>query len=104
MYARVTHLRMKTSTIEEAIAKTRETIVPELEGDPGFKGAYIFGDRETGESMSITMWEDEGAERASAPKVAERLGTLNEYFAGPPQKSTTYEVLVSSTPAKAPTA
>jgi heme-degrading monooxygenase HmoA len=102
MYARVTRVGIKVDNIEDAIRRTDQEISPELEKDQGFKGFYVLGNRESGDSLVITMWETHEAEEASRPKVAQRFGMLGEYLSGEPEPSSIYEVMHANVPAKEP--
>jgi heme-degrading monooxygenase HmoA len=104
MYARVTRVGIKPDKVEDAISMTAGEIGIDIQNDAGFKGFYVLGNRETGDSMVITMWDSQETEEASRQKVAQRSGTLGEYLAGPPEPSVIYEVLEAIIPAEAPTA
>lgn len=49
----------------------RERVLPTLQQQAGFKGAYVLLNRERGRMLGITLWEDEqaaqGAMRAMEP-------------------------------------
>ena len=51
--------------MDEAIRHVREQTLPQLRQQNGFKGLIALGDRQTGESVGITLWESEEALRAS---------------------------------------
>ena len=104
MYARVTRVQTKTDEIDEVDRTAEEKVLPDLEKDPGFKGVYVLGDRQSGDTLIITMWETQEAEEASREKVRERLGIMKDHFAGPPEPSVTYEVISSMVPAAPPVA
>jgi quinol monooxygenase YgiN len=103
MLARVTRVRVKPEYVDSSIRTTDDEIIADLKDDPGLIAFYVMGNRETGESMVITMWEDEETEEASRAKLAQRFGILGEYLAGQPEPSNTYEVMNSFVPTKATT-
>jgi heme-degrading monooxygenase HmoA len=102
MYARVTRVGIKVEKIEDAIRKSEQEISPDLENDEGFKGFYVLGNRESGDSLVITMWETAEAEESSRAKVAQRFGMLGELLSGEPEPSSIYEVMHANVPAKEP--
>jgi heme-degrading monooxygenase HmoA len=68
--------------IDEAIRQVRENVLPSVEQLDGYKGAYFLVDRQSGKSLSVTLWESEEAMRDSEEaanslrsEVAEALGT-----------------------------
>lgn len=65
MHARVTTLR--GPALEAGIENYRANVVPYAK-DSG-KGAILLVDRENGEALSITFWEDEPAMRASEERA-----------------------------------
>lgn len=103
MHARVTPVAVQPDKVDEIVATTDSEIIPEMKDDPGFKGFYVLGDRSTGESLVITMWETEDDEQTSRPKVGQRFGVLMDYLAGQPEPSRTYEVIHSYVPVKSST-
>jgi heme-degrading monooxygenase HmoA len=42
----------------------------EIAGMDGFEGGYVFVDSETGETMTLTFWENHNAAEASATRAA----------------------------------
>ena len=55
-----------TSAALEGWAKAaRERVKPMVQGLPGNVGAYFLIDREHGEAMTITVWENEEAAKAT---------------------------------------
>lgn len=46
-----------------------ETAVQQVRGLPGFLGVYWLVDRATGNAVSLTLWEDEEAMKASEQKA-----------------------------------
>jgi heme-degrading monooxygenase HmoA len=90
MHARVTSLTGSSAEIDDGIANFRQNVVPFTQGEGG-KGAILLVDRDSGEAIAITLWEDEQALRASdeqantvRAQAAEELGatgqpTVNRY-------------------------
>jgi heme-degrading monooxygenase HmoA len=70
LVARVT--TTQRSDADEAKQFIEDYAIPSLKEVPGFLGAYFLADREKGTGISITLWEDEAAERASKIASAER--------------------------------
>jgi heme-degrading monooxygenase HmoA len=64
MHARLTYTNIQSDKVDEATSLYEGTIQA-LQSQPGFAGALLLGDRGTGRSISITLWESAEAEQAS---------------------------------------
>ncbi len=65
MFARVSTYQGPPDQIHEGIRYAQENIVPRVQEVEGFEGVYLLVDRQSGKSLSITLWESEEAMRAS---------------------------------------
>jgi hypothetical protein len=63
MHARVTTLSGPADSIDAGIENFRTNVVPFVREEGN--GAILLVDRQSGETISITLWEDEDALRAS---------------------------------------
>jgi heme-degrading monooxygenase HmoA len=64
MHARVTTISGSPTEADAGIDNFRTKVLPLITQERG-KGAILLVDRQSGEAMSITLWEDEEAMRAS---------------------------------------
>jgi quinol monooxygenase YgiN len=67
MYARVTTIQISPYRLDEAIGVLREQVVPVIEQQNGFKGYLMLVDRGTGNSINITLWEEEADRQVTGP-------------------------------------
>lgn len=102
MLARVTRVAIKPDQLERTKSITESEIMSDMKDDPGFKGFYILGDRSTGDSMVITMWDTEEHERTSREQVSRRFSMLSDTLAGQPEPSMIYDVIHSYIPEESP--
>jgi heme-degrading monooxygenase HmoA len=65
MFARVSTFQGPPDQTAEGIRVAREQILPAARLMEGFKGIYLLYDRESGKSLSLTLWETEADMRAS---------------------------------------
>ena len=65
MFARVSTFQGPPDQTAEGIRIAREQILPAAKLMDGFKGIYLLFDRESGKSLSVTLWETEEDMRAS---------------------------------------
>lgn len=65
MFARVSTFQGPPDQTAEGIRIAREQILPAARLMDGFKGIYLLFDRESGKSLSVTLWETEEDMRAS---------------------------------------
>ena len=71
MYARVTMVTGGSpEQAEQGIADFRNNALPGVK-ELGARGAMLLIDRQSGEGMAITLWEDEAAMRASEEQANE---------------------------------
>jgi len=81
MFARVSTFQGPPDQTAEGIRVAREQILPVARLQDGFKGIYLLFDRESGRSLSITLWETEEDMRASE-EAARRARTESAEVAG----------------------
>jgi hypothetical protein len=92
MHARVTTLSGPADNVDVGIENFRTNVVPYVR-EQG-KGAILLVDRDNGEAIGITLWEDEEAMRASEESAnALRASVANQMGAAAPTVSR-YEVAV----------
>ncbi len=84
MFARVSTYQGTPDRVEDAIRHAEQS-APDIQGMAGFRGAYFLVDRKSGKAMTITLWETEGATKATAAavsplrsRIAEALGASRE--------------------------
>jgi heme-degrading monooxygenase HmoA len=80
MYARVAQVRIQPRRIDEATRIYADNVVPALESQPGFRGALLLTQPESGRGISITLWESQ-ADR-TAGEVSGFYQTQLAHFAG----------------------
>jgi heme-degrading monooxygenase HmoA len=71
MWARVSRFKGPVDRVDEDIRDSKDR-VRELAGIPGSRGAYYLVDRESGETMAVTLWESEQTLRESE-EAADRI-------------------------------
>ena len=64
MHARVVNLRVRPVDTEEMVRIYRDSVMPASRRQPGFGGAMLLTDPETGIGISVTMWETEADREA----------------------------------------
>lgn len=78
MHARMTTVHIEPGMVDGAIATYLETI-PQAAREMGGTGSALLVNRETGEAMSFTLWDDEAAMRATEEQAGElRRSTADE--------------------------
>ena len=65
MFARISTFQGPPDQTAEGIRVAREQILPAARLQEGFLGIYLLFDRESGRSLSITLWESEECMKAS---------------------------------------
>lgn len=93
MHARVTSVAGSPADADAGIDDFRANVVP-FARDEG-KGAILLVDRQSGEAIAITLWEDEDALRASEERAnALRAGAADQMGATQQPTVGRYEVAV----------
>ena len=81
MFARVSTFQGPPDQTAEGIRVAREQILPAARLQDGFKGIYLLFDRESGRSLSVTLWETKEDMKASE-EAASRVRTESAEAAG----------------------
>lgn len=97
MHARVTTLSGSTDRIEEGIASYRNEVLPAVM-EMGGSGAILLVDRESGETISLTLWPDEERMRASEERADQLRSSVSQQIEAGEQPSVgRFEVAVFET-------
>jgi heme-degrading monooxygenase HmoA len=97
MRARVVRVQTEPEQADEAANLFRDAVVPAAKQQPGFEGALLLVDPDTGKGLSVTMWEDEATmERGEdSGYYKEQLAKFGALFTEPP-RAEHYEVRVQA--------
>ena len=95
MFARVSRYRGDAARLREGF----EAVTAELEGLEGFSHAYFLTNSEHSRAMSITLWDSEEAQRASAERAHQMRTQATEPADASIESVESYEVVLT---AKAP--
>jgi hypothetical protein len=97
MYARIVTVQIKPEMFDQATAIYRNSIIPAAKLQAGSVSMMLLGDRATGNAQSISVWETEADEKASAMNgyLQQQFAKLGAMFVSPP-KHAAYEVWVRS--------
>lgn len=92
MYARVITFQYQAGKVDEALHILRETVVPELRQQPGFKGTTNLVDYSHNKVVGITLWQAaDDLQSSGMSKLQARFATISSFLAAPPLVET-YEV------------
>jgi heme-degrading monooxygenase HmoA len=81
--------------IDDGINYIRESVLPSSSPDEGLEGFYHLVDRQSGKAISITLWENEEAMRASEEEANQLRAQIAEAANATIENVETYEVSVS---------
>jgi heme-degrading monooxygenase HmoA len=96
MHARVATTQYSPDKLDEAIQIYRESILPQLRQQPGFKGVMAVVNRSTGKGISLSLWQTEAdaeASGAGSSYLQTQLAKMASLLAAAPSIET-YEVVV----------
>jgi heme-degrading monooxygenase HmoA len=65
MYVRITGVKSTPDRIEQGIANFEQQVVPAVRQQPGYMGAALLVNRDTGDATGVTYWESLDALNAS---------------------------------------
>ena len=95
MFARVTRFEGFTEQADEAVRVAREQFIPAAQRSGGFEGMYILVDRESGNALSLTLWESTDAMEASEQQADSSRQDAARSSGGSVAKVERYEVTLS---------
>jgi len=97
MHAGVITSKFKKTDLDKAIKAYKESAIPALATHKGARSAMLLVNRDTGDAISIGIYEDEGAAKSFAPKAEKVRESLKKYQAGSNgAKRELYEIAAST--------
>jgi predicted ester cyclase len=97
MHAGVIKSKFKKTDLDKAIKEYRETALPALAQHKGARSAMLLVNRDTGDVLSIGMYEDEASAKSFSPKAEKIVESLDKYKSGTNElKRELYEVATST--------
>ena len=96
MFARLTIIQVKIDRIDEASKCFEESVVPMFKSQKGYQGGYFLGDRKTGKSICISLWdrEEDVVANEQSRSYQEQLVKFMEFFKASHIIREGYEVIV----------
>ena len=97
MNAGVIKSRFEKADLDKAVKEYRETAIPALSTHKGARSAMLLVNRDTGDAISIGIYEDEASAKSFAPKADKVAESLKKYQAGAGEtKRELYEIAAST--------
>src|SRR3989442_2317487 len=97
MHAGVVRSKLKKTELDKAIKEFKETALPTLAGHPGNRSGMLLVNRDTGDSLSIGIYEDEAAAKAFGPKAEKLIESFKKYQSDSSEpKRELYEITAST--------
>jgi heme-degrading monooxygenase HmoA len=95
MYARATFATAQPGKIDEIVKVVRDSVLPAMKKQKGFKGMFHLTDRTTGKGVVIGLWNSEADMTAGENSgfYKEQVAKVAPFLAGPPTMER-YEVSV----------
>jgi heme-degrading monooxygenase HmoA len=93
LYARVVSMEMLPIDVGKAVRIYQDRVVPAAREEEGFRGTLLLTDPDTGEGLSITLWNSEEDMHASEASgfYHRKLSELEDLFISTPERKH-YEV------------
>src|SRR6266704_2454877 len=97
MHAGVIRSTFKKSDLNQAVNEFKETALPALAAHQGNRSGMLLVDRDSGETVSIAIYEDEASAKAFGPKAAKLLESFKKYRSGTTEpKRELFEIATST--------
>src|SRR2546423_3845157 len=97
MNAGVFKSRFKKTELDKVIKEYKETALPALATHKGARSAFLLVNRDTGDALSVGIYEDEAAAKSFAPKAEKIAESLKKFQSGTEDlKRELYEVAAST--------
>src|SRR6266568_1530615 len=97
MHAGVIRSTFKKSDLNQAVKEFKETALPALAAHQGNRSGMLLVDRDSGETVSIAIYEDEASAKAFGPKAAKLLESFKKYRSGTTEpKRELFEIATST--------
>ena len=89
MFARVITIQALPGKLDEAAALYRDAVTPHMKQQKGFHATYLLTDRDTGNAVSLTVWESEADQAAfdGDHDFRQQLAKVAPLLASPPARS-----------------
>ena len=69
MFAGASTVEGRPQNVDQGIRVFQENVLPAVKGAPGYKGALLLVDRQSGKGLGISLWDSEENMRASEEAV-----------------------------------
>src|ERR1700704_6442578 len=97
MNAGVIKSRFKKTELDRAVKEYREIAIPALATHKGARSAMLLVNRDTGDAISIGIYEDEAAAKSFSPKAEKVVESLKKHQAdATTPKRELYEIAAST--------
>jgi len=97
MHVGVVRSTYKKSDLNEVAKEYKESVLPAFATHQGSRSGMLLVDRDSGEAISIAIYEDEASAKAFAPKAAKLLESFKKYRIGTSEpKRELFEIATST--------
>jgi predicted ester cyclase len=96
MHAGVIKSKFKKSDLDRAIKEYKETAIPALATHKGARSAMLLVNRDSGDAISIGIYEDEAAAKSFSPTAEKIAESLKKYQSESTPKRELYEIAAST--------
>jgi predicted ester cyclase len=79
MHVGVVRSKNKKTEINQAVKDFKDTVLPALAAHSGNRSGMLLVDRDTGDSISIAIYDDEASAKAFGPQAQKLLETFKKY-------------------------
>lgn len=81
MHVGVLRSKYKKTELNQAIKEFKESVLPALAAHPGNRSGMLLVNKETGDAISIGIYDDEASAKAFGPKVEKLVESFKKYQA-----------------------
>jgi predicted ester cyclase len=96
MNAGVIKTKFKKTDLDNAIKEYKEAALPAIAQHKGARSAFLLVNRDTGDAISVALYDDEAAAKSFAPKAEKVAEQLKKYMTSPDVKREVYDVVTST--------
>ena len=80
MNAGVIKTKFKKTDLEKAIKEYKEAALPAISQHKGARSAFLLVNRDTGDAISVAIYDDEASAKSFAPKAEKVAESLKKYM------------------------